>query len=275
MTSPVLLDHRSVIAVSGADAETFLQGLVTVSTLDIAAGEMRYGALLTPQGKVIADMLLSRDSDVFLIDCDAGVASALLKRLRMFKLRAAVAIEERSELGVIAFEGAPDPRGAEAPRRRIAARATAPTGDPAGYHAQRIACGLPEQGIDFGSEDVFPADINMDLENGIDFRKGCFVGQEVVSRMKRRGTARRRTLKAIVRTGTTAPSPVLAGGIEIGMLTSISGVIALARVRIDRVAEANAKGEAITAGDKPILLDHPAWLAAELAAIAEAKDARS
>lgn len=275
MTSPVLLDHRSVIAVSGADAETFLQGLVTVSTLDIAAGEMRYGALLTPQGKVIADMLLSRDSDVFLIDCYAGVASALLKRLRMFKLRAAVAIEERSELGVIAFEGAPDPRGAEAPRRRIAARATAPTGDPAGYHAQRIACGLPEQGIDFGSEDVFPADINMDLENGIDFRKGCFVGQEVVSRMKRRGTARRRTLKAIVRTGTTAPSPVLAGGIEIGMLTSISGVIALARVRIDRVAEANAKGEAITAGDKPILLDHPAWLAAELAAIAEAKDARS
>ncbi len=275
MTSPVLLDHRSVIAVSGADAETFLQGLVTVSTLDIAAGEMRYGALLTPQGKVIADMLLSRDGDVFLIDCDAGVAPALLKRLRMFKLRAAVAIEERSDLGVIAFEGAPDPRGADAPRRRIAARAAAPTGDPTEYHAQRIACGLPEQGVDFGPEEVFPADINMDIENGVDFRKGCFVGQEVVSRMKRRGTARRRTLKAIVRAGATAPSPVLAGGLEIGMLTSISGVIALARVRIDRVAEANARGEAITAGDKPILLDQPGWLADELAAIAEAKDARS
>ena len=82
MTSPVLLDHRSIIAVSGADAETFLQGLVTVSTLDMTADEMRYGALLTPQGKVIADMLLSRDGGGFCIDCDAGIAPALLKRLR-------------------------------------------------------------------------------------------------------------------------------------------------------------------------------------------------
>ncbi|MDP3740401.1 MAG: folate-binding protein [Hyphomonadaceae bacterium] len=275
MSAPLLLDHRAVISVSGADAETFLQGLVTVSTIDVAENETRYGALLTPQGKVIADMLLTRTADGFLLDCDASVSPSLLKRLRLFKLRAAVAIEERSDLGVIAFDGSPDPRAAGAPHRRIAPRAAALTGDPATYHTERIANGIPEQGIDFGAEDVFPADINMDLLGGIDFRKGCFVGQEVVSRMKRRGITRRRTLKAIVRVGTPAPSPILAAGFEIGTLTSISGVTALARVRTDRVAEANAKGEPITVADKPILLDQPKWLAQELAAMAEAKEAKA
>ena len=275
MSAPLLLDRRAVISVSGADAAAFLQGLLTVSTLDVAENETRYGALLTPQGKVIADMILTRAGDSFLLDCDASAAPSLLKRLRMFKLRASVAIEECSDLGVVAFDGAPDPRAEGAPRRRIAARSAAPAGDPAAYHAERIAYGIPEQGVDFGAEDVFPADINMDLLGGVDFRKGCFVGQEVVSRMKRRGNARRRTLKAIVRSGTPARSPILAAGFEIGMLTSVSGVTALARVRIDRVAEANAKGEPITAGDKPILLDHPKWLAPELAAMADAKEAKS
>ena len=190
MSSPVFLDHRAVLVVSGADAEAFLNGLLTVSTIDVPEGENRYGALLTPQGKIIADMILTRISDGFLIDCDAAVAPSLLKRLRMFKLRAAVAIEERSDLGVTAFAGSPDPRSRLAPARLIAARATT-SADTAPYHAARIAAGVAEQGIDFGAEDVFPADINMDLNGGIDFRKGCFVGQEVVSRMKRRGTARR------------------------------------------------------------------------------------
>lgn len=271
MSSPIFLDSRAILSVSGADAETFLQGLVTVSALDMRAGELRYGALLTPQGKVIADMLLSRTADGFLIDCDAGVAPQLLKRLRMFKLRAAVAIEERSDLGVTAFEGLPDPRSAAAPLRRIGPRGAA--GDTTQYHTARIAAGLPEQGADFGAEDVFPADINMDLVGGVDFRKGCFVGQEVVSRMKRRGTARRRTLK--VMTAASAPSPILANAFEIGMLTSVSGGAGLARVRIDRLAEALAKDGAITASGVPVTFDNPPWLAEELAAMAEAKDAKA
>ncbi len=273
MSSPVLLDHRAVLVVTGADAGTFLNGLLTVSTLDAPDAESRYGALLTPQGKIIADMILSRIADGFLIDCDASVAPSLLKRLRMFKLRAAVAIEERSDLGVIAFEGAVDPRSAAAPPRRIAARATM-AGDIAAYHAARIAAGLPEQGVDFATEEVFPADINMDLNGGVDFRKGCFVGQEVVSRMKRRGTARRRTLKASFTADISAPAPVLANGFEIGLLTSVSGSAGLARVRIDRMADALAKNESITAGGQPIRLDNPPWLASELAAMGEAKESR-
>lgn len=271
MSSPVFLDHRAVLVVSGADAEAFLNGLLTVSTIDVPEGENRYGALLTPQGKIIADMILTRITDGFQIECDAAIAPSLLKRLRMFKLRAAVAIEERSDLGVTAFEGSPDPRSPLAPSRLIGARATT-RGDTAAYHAARIAAGVAEQGIDFGAEDVFPADINMDLNGGIDFRKGCFVGQEVISRMKRRGTARRRTLRATVAADIPAPSPVLANGFEIGLLTSVSGGAGLARVRIDRMTDALAKNESITAGGMPIELDNPPWLAAELAAIAAAKE---
>jgi folate-binding protein YgfZ len=273
MSSPVFLDDRAVLVVSGGDAGTFLNGLVTVSTLDVPEGENRYGALLTPQGKIVADMILTRIEDGFLIDCAASIAPSLLKRLRMFKLRAAVAIGERSDLGVTAFEGLPDPRSPLAPSRRIAARA-ANAGDVAAYHAARIAAGVAEQGADFAAEEVFPADINMDLVGGIDFRKGCFVGQEVVSRMKRRGTARRRTLKAAFAADMSAPAPVLANGFEIGLLTSVSGGGGLARVRIDRMAEAMDKNEEITAGGHPIRLDEPSWLAAELAAMAGAKENR-
>ena len=271
MPSPVFLDHRAVLVVSGADAGTFLNGLLTISTLDLPEGEMRYGALLTPQGKVIADMILTRTADGFFLECDASVAPSLLKRLRMFKLRAAVAIEERSDLGVTAFEGSPDPRSPLAPARRIGPRPAA-SSDMAAYHTARIAAGVAEQGVDFGAEEIFPADINMDLNGGIDFRKGCFVGQEVVSRMKRRGTARRRTLKATFAADIPAPSPVLAGGFEIGMLTSVSGGAGLARVRIDRMSEAMAKNEVITAAGQPIRLDGPPWLASELTAMAEARE---
>ena len=269
MTKPVFLAHRSVISVSGADAETFLNGIVTSSTLDLRTGEFRYGALLTPQGKVIADMLLTREEGAILIDCAEVAAASVTRRLTMMKLRAAVTIGPRDDLGVMAFAGAADPRAPLAPARRIAPRELG--GDLGDYHAARIAAGLPEQGFDFGLEEVFPADINMDLVDGVDFRKGCFVGQEVVSRMKRRGTARRRTLKARVYANVAATAPVLANDFEIGMLTSISGGAALARVRIDRLAEARAKGETIMAGGAPITFEDPPWLAGELNAMSETK----
>jgi folate-binding protein YgfZ len=275
MTAPARLSHRTIISVSGADAETFLNGLLTVSVSGMTPARLRYGALLTPQGKIIADMLIANEDGAFLIDCDSGVSPNLLKRLNMFRLRAKVVIEERADLCATAFDGAPDPRSELAPHRRIALRNDASAGDAprdAGeYHAARIAAGLAEQGIDFASEDVFPADINMDLIGGIDFKKGCFVGQEVVSRMKRRGNARRRTLTARVAAGMTTPAPVLAGDFEIGTLTSISGGAALARLRIDRLAEAQSKGEPITANGQPVTFDNPPWLAAELAALKEAK----
>ena len=273
MTNPVSLVYRSVISVSGADAETFLNGIVTVSTPGMRTGEFRYGGLLTPQGKVIADLLLTRENDALLIDCAEAVAPAVVKRLSLMKLRAAVAIAPRPDLGVTVFTGSPDPRAAAAPHRSIGPRTT--PGDAGAYHAARIAAGLPEQGFDFAAEEVFPADINMDLIGGVDFRKGCFIGQEVVSRMKRRGAARRRTLAVEVAPATEARTPILADGFEIGLLTSVSGGAGLARVRIDRLEEARAKGVAITAGGNPVVFDNPAWLAAELAALNEAKEPRA
>lgn len=269
MTNPVFLAHHSVISVSGADAEPFLNGIVTTSTLGLRAGAFRYGGLLTPQGKVIADMLLTRMGDTILIDCAEAAAPAVIKRLTLMKLRAEVMITPRPDLGVNAFTGSPDPRSASAPHRSIGPRTT--PGDTGAYHAARIAAGLPEQGVDFGPEEVFPADINMDLVGGVDFKKGCFIGQEVVSRMKRRGTARRRTLKARLDGHIPAPAAVLASDFEIGMLTSVSGGEALARVRIDRLAEARTRGETITAGGAAIVFDDPPWLAGELAAMNEGK----
>jgi folate-binding protein YgfZ len=273
MHTPVFLAHRSIISVSGADAANYLNNIVTVSTLDMEPGVLRYGALLTPQGKIIADMLVARDGDALLLDCASSAAPALNKRLTLMKLRAAVAIVDRPDLGVSAFEGSPDPRNADAPRRLIVKRQA--RADTSAYHAARIAAGLPEQDFDFGADEVFPADINMDLDAGVDFRKGCFVGQEVVSRMKRRGTARRRTLKVSVAGDVAVPAPILANGFEIGMLTSISGGAGLTRVRIDRLAEAQAKGETLTAGDSAVTFDNPPWLAGELAAMAEAKEAKT
>jgi len=273
MQQPLFLADRAIISVSDADAEHFLNGILTASTLGLGEEAFRYGALLTPQGKVIADALIMRRDDAILLDCAASAAPALVKRLTLMKLRAAVVIAQRDDLGVTVFDGAPDPRSALAPRRRIDVRR--PGDDPAPYHAVRIAAGLPEQGADFAGEDVFPADINMDLLGGVDFRKGCFVGQEVASRMKRRGTARRRTLKASVVAGAQPGTPVLAGDFEIGLLTSISGGAALARVRIDRLAEAEAKGETLTAACAPVTFDHPDWLAGELAALAEARETKA
>jgi folate-binding protein YgfZ len=278
--APVRLTHRAVLSVEGVDAASFLNGLLTQSTLDLRPGERRYAALLTPQGKVISDLILEASpgrQPAFLLDVDAAAAPALLKRLQMFRLRAAVTIDARDDLSILAFAGpeaggAADPRSPDsvlgAPRRAFAPADAASAGDLTHYHAARIAAGVAEQGADFGPEDVFPADINMDLLNGVDFRKGCFVGQEVVSRMKRRGTARRRTLLARLPEGAPAtPAPILSGETEIGTLTSAIDGMGLARARIDRLAAASV----FTAGGKALTLDRPDWLGVELEALKESK----
>ena len=119
MHQPLFLAHRSIVSVTGADAEPFLNGIVTVSTLGLVEGEFHYGALLTPQGKIIADFLVTRRDDAILLDCAASVAPALIKRLTLMKLRAAVTVRTRDDLGVTVFTGAPDPRSAAAPHRSI------------------------------------------------------------------------------------------------------------------------------------------------------------
>ena len=254
------LDDRGVLRVSGAEARAFLQGLFTCDVERVAPGNPAFGALLTPQGKIIVDFVLSEQDDAFWLDVPAQLAADLLKRLRLYRLRAQIELTDLSEtMGVQAIWGEeplpagaqPDPRHASLGARLIAERATLAKnpGDRAAYEAQRIACGIPQGGQDFAYGEAFPHEANMDLIGGVDFKKGCYVGQEVVSRVHHRGTARRRILPAALAGAAPAPgTPVLAGEVEVGALGSTAGAHALASIRLDRAQEAKDAGTPLSAG---------------------------
>ncbi len=262
MTNVTRLPHRTVLEVSGPDTPDFLERLVTCRTDDMSAGEVRYGALMTPQGKIIADFILQRTETGFLMDVAAEARETLRKRLSMFKLRAAVEVTARDDLAIYLDEdGFADPRSEALPNRVFNKDVDAPAAG-SDYNTARIEAGIAEQGQDFGEAEVFAADINMDLNNGIDFKKGCFVGQEVASRMKRRGTARRRTLA--VRAQNIEPGMSVMGETPIGEVTSVEGNVGLARIRVDRLA----KAAAVTIGDAPAEIIVPDWLATETEALA-------
>ena len=263
-----LLEDRGIVAVRGDDAATFLQGLLTNDVEKLHPYEARYAGLLTPQGKILFDMIVVRvPSDAgaaFLLDCDAGRAPDLARRLGFYKLRAKVAIaDETAALGVVAFWGTPaqasavgvvyaDPRDS-----RLGWRAILPKSEAAGfgtdaveaYEALRIDVVAPKGGVDFAYGDSFPHDANLDLLNGVDFGKGCYVGQEVVSRMKHRGTGRKRIARVKLAADAPAPgTPVLDGELAVGILGSSSGREGLALLRLDRVEEAKAAGRGLSAG---------------------------
>ncbi len=262
-----LLEDRGVVRVSGDDAVSFLQGLLTNDVEKLEQGEACYAGLLTPQGKILFDMLVvsvpADEGRAFLVDCAAAQAPDLARRLGFYKLRAKVAIaDESAGLGVVAFWGeAPDaPKGAivyadpRDPRlgwRAILRRADAAvfgTAHVATYEALRIDAAAPKGGVDFAYGDAFPHDANFDLLNGVDFAKGCYVGQEVVSRMRHRGTGRKRVARVKLAGDAPAPgAPVLDGELPVGMLGSSSGREALALLRLDRVEEAKAGGRRLTA----------------------------
>lgn len=263
----VTLSGRAFLRLSGKDAETFLQSLITTNLPDLPEGEIRPGALLTPQGKILFDFLIRRDgADALLIETTEDQRDALLKRLTMYKLRAAVDLAIIGDGNVtIAWDGveadAPrDMRFAAAGRDVSRRQGAGGSDDPALYDTLRISAGIVESGRDYALSDAFPHDIILDLTGGLSFRKGCYVGQEVVSRMQHRGTARKRPVivkgeAALPATGTD----LLAGGKPIGTLGSVSGTLGLAIVRIDRAADAMQSGTPITADGVPVTLDLPAW----------------
>ena len=276
------LPDRGVVKVSGEDARNFLNGLVTSDLTELKPGLARFGALLTPQGKIIVDFLITEapagHGGGFLFDCPRALAQALTDKLRFYKLRAKLKVENLSDsLGVIAAWGGDlamqpdltftDPRAPTLGTRilapqdlaeKVAVLIGADLVGPEAYEAHRIACGAPRGGLDFIYGDAFPHETNMDRLHGVDFDKGCYVGQEVVSRMQHRGTARTRTVKIILdgpspETG----SPILAGDKQVGTVGSTADNKGLALVRTDRVAEALAAGLALTAGGLPLRLAEP------------------
>ena len=268
-----MLEDRGVISVSGEDATSFLQGLLTNDVERLGPREARYGALLTPQGKILFDMIVVRaassEESSYLIDCTATQAADLAKRLGFYKLRAKVVVADVSaDRAVAAFWGAEpasvegllyaDPRDprlgwrAILPRPIAAAVGTEHVGE---YEGLRIAVGAPKGGLDFAYADAFPHDANFDLLHGVDFDKGCYVGQEVVSRMKHRGTARKRVARVKLAGPAPAPgTPVMDRELAVGALGSSSGREALALLRLDRAEEAMAAGRTLSAGGVDVAL---------------------
>jgi folate-binding protein YgfZ len=279
------LPDRGVVKVSGSDARDFLNGLLTTDVTLLQPGLGRFGALLTPQGKITTDFLIteapSGHGGGFLIDCPRALAQALADKLGFYKLRAKVSVENLSDsLGVLAvWDGEPkmkpdlafaDPRDTalgwrilvpEALAQKAADLIGAEMIDSTAYDAHRIASGVPRGGLDFIYGDAFPHETNMDRLHGVDFDKGCYVGQEVVSRMQHRGTARTRTVRIVL--DGPAPEPgaaVLAGDKPVGTMGSSAGHHGLALIRIDRAADALEAGTPLTSGGLAIRLAEPADL---------------
>ena len=274
------LADRAVLAVSGDDAREFLDRLATNAVDRIGDGEAGYGALLTPQGKIIADFIcFAAPADGvprYLLDTPRAVAADLAKRLTVYKLRAKVAVADGGDnVRVLAGWDTPAPAvppgGAVATDPRLPAlgwRAVVPTDatptadvDERAYHAHRVAFGVPEGGRDFAFNDAFPHEALMDQTGGVAFDKGCYIGQEVVSRMQHRGTARTRVVP-VAYEGIAPPSgtEVLAGERPLGRTGSVAGQTGLALLRLDRAADALAAGEPITAGGIPLRLAKPDWV---------------
>jgi folate-binding protein YgfZ len=279
-----LLPDRGVVKVVGDDARRFLNGLATNDIGKVAPGQARYAALLTPQGKIISDFLVTQaepgDGGGFFLDCPRALAHTLVEKLNFYKLRAKVTVDDLSAvLGVMAaWDGAglseyglsfADPRLSALGTRTIlppdvVAEAAADLGaalaGAEAYEAHRIALGVPRGGMDFAYGDTYPHEADMDQFAGVDFAKGCYIGQEVVSRVEHRSSARNRLVP--IAYDEFAPSsglPVTAGDKQVGVLGSTAKGRGLALLRLDRVADALAAGTPLLCGNIPLYLVKPSW----------------
>jgi tRNA-modifying protein YgfZ len=278
-----LLPDRGVLKLAGDDARRFLNGLATNDIGKVAPGMARFAALLTPQGKIIADFIVAEapaeDGGGFFLDFPRALATTLVDKLNFYKLRAKVEVGNLSEaLGVMAVWGGQiadseyglcyaDPRLSALGARvilppQLAAEVAADLGatlvEPDAYEAHRIALGVPRGGEDFAYGNTFPHEADMDQLAGVDFDKGCYVGQEVVSRVEHRASARSRLVPiAYDEFAPASGQPVMAGAKEIGTLMSTAKGRGLAMVRLDRLADAG--NASITCGNIALRVVKPDW----------------
>lgn len=250
-----------MLRVSGAEARHFLHNLLTADIAGLKPGSAAYGALLTPQGKILFDMFVFDAGDSFLIDCARAQAGELTKRLAFYRLRAKVDIAAANDLHVGASPDKPadgqsfaDPRLSDMGWRFFT---SAPAACADGYQAARLNLGLAES-EDIGSGETFPHEANLDQFGGVSFAKGCYVGQEVVSRMEHRGTARSRMLP-ISLSGSAPPkgSEIRRGDKVVGTLLSARGDRALALLRLDRLAETT---EPLLTEGVVVTVHKPSWV---------------
>ena len=259
---------RAVFRFSGPDAHKLLNDVVTgpIPSQGDGDGEVAAAwALLSPQGKILADGLAGCAQGALWLDVHQSVADDFLKRMKMYRLRAQVTIDDLRETHRVGFAQDAEPAGIRHTDRMgpidMGWRAIAPVEasadwvqDDSLYHAVRIGAGIAQQGNDFPANDAFAHDIGLDILDGIDFEKGCYVGQEVVSRMKHRGTARRRP---VIVSGIDAPagSAVIAGSREAGTIGQVVEGAAIAILRLDRIIDPAA----VTVDGKPVQVSLPVW----------------
>jgi folate-binding protein YgfZ len=263
--------QRSVLAVSGADAESFLQGLISNDIRKLAPGTMLYAAMLSPQGKFLHDFFLARRGDAILMDCDGARVNDLVSRLTLYKLRAQVAIERLSEnMGALWGSNSalstqhsalifPDPRLAEMGYRIIGAIDTSEwqQADIAAYEMHRLTLGVPDGAQDMLIDKSFLLEVGFEQLHGVDFNKGCYVGQEVTARSKFRGQVRKHLYQ--VQGERELPplgTKIMQDGAEVGELRSHAGTIGLAIIRIEAVE----KNTPLTADGVTISASFPSWV---------------
>ncbi|TPK62759.1 folate-binding protein YgfZ [Mesorhizobium sp. B2-4-15] len=266
------LKDRALISVSGPDAEHFLQNILTTDLDTLGDGEAKPGALLAPQGKILFDFLISRAGEnAFRLECRADISDDFVRRLTLYKLRAKVEIA-KLEQAFVTLAWGKESIASQSDSTAVADRrfrdesmtrsyaSTVENGDIAAWQAFRIAHGVAESGADYALGDAFPHDVLLDEMGGVGFKKGCYIGQEVVSRMQHRGTARRRVL--VVQAGHPLPAAgteLTVEGRPVGTLGSNAGTTALTIARIDRVKAAMDAGQPILASDVPVTLTIPGW----------------
>lgn len=290
-SSFTLLPHRSVIALSGADRVEFLQGLISNDTRKVAPGQAIWAALLTPQGRFLNDMFVAdAGGETFLLETERERAASLAKKLKMYTLRSKATVEDRGEamdvavvfgpdaLKILPLEGTTtegtiaegttafvDPRLPE-----LGVRVLAPTGHAAAllsargaveaasdaYEALRLSLGVPDGSRDLAVEKALLLESGFDELNGVDWQKGCYMGQELTARTKYRGLVKKRLFPVRIE-GPLPQSGALVerDGQEVGEIRSGAGDRAIALLRLDGM-----KAGGLTAGASRILPEVPAWM---------------
>ncbi|HTU55520.1 MAG TPA: folate-binding protein [Acetobacteraceae bacterium] len=265
-----LLPERGVLSVAGEDRREFLQGLVSNDVAGAAPGRAVWAALLTPQGKWLADFFILADGERLLLDCERGQIPMLLARLRRFRLRARVSVEDVSdELAVYGAWGgapeigdwvvaAPDPRLEEAGWRLLSSAPLAANASFEEWDLHRLSLGLPDGSRDLEAERTLLLEAGFDELAGVSWTKGCYMGQELTARTRYRGLIKRRLMPVAVAGPLPAPeTPVLAAGVVRGAMRSGRGELGLASLRLDALAEKLMCGEAVLTPRTPPWLRLP------------------
>ncbi|GIU68075.1 YgfZ/GcvT domain-containing protein [Candidatus Phycosocius spiralis] len=274
MTTPFHFPDRGIVAVSGPDAVQLLNGLLTLDVDGATADTLLYAAMLTPQGKFLYELFIfSPEPQVFWLDVNAPTSFA--KRLALYRLRAKVKIEDLSDhIGVGSMVdlheptsdtlyALADPRTSALPKRLGIKGGTAPVNntDFLAYEAKRHALGVPDLARDLLTERDFVLEGLIDELGGVDFHKGCYVGQEMTSRMKRRTNVKTKLCRVTYRGAPPSyETAIIADGWEIGRMRTGSIGVGMALIRFDRAQKAIAEGHALMAGETAVELAPPEWL---------------